>query len=123
MKYIVTVNGKKYEVEVERVKQKYAPIPRHNPVTPAPQAAPEETPKAEHPVSSGDTTVKSPMPGTVVEVKVNVGDAVTEGQTLLILEAMKMENEIVSPVNGTVKQVAVAEGTTVDTHDVLVVIG
>jgi len=83
--------------------------------------APAAAPKAA-PVSAGDNTVTSPMPGTILGVKVKEGDAVKAGQLVIILEAMKMENEIVAPADGVVASVAVKEGDTVETDATLVVL-
>ena len=88
------------------------------PAAPAPAPA---APKAA-PVSAGDNTVTSPMPGTILGVKVKEGDAVKAGQLVIILEAMKMENEIVAPADGVVASVAVKEGDTVETDATLVVL-
>lgn len=133
MKYIVTINGKKYEVEVEKVKKEYTPISRNRnedsamvPTAPkqSSQTATAKEPKSEKPKSqAGDNVVRSPMPGTIVDINVSVGQTVKEGETLLILEAMKMENEIVSPSSATVKEIAVTKGANVNTNDVLVVLG
>jgi len=123
MKYVVTINGKQYDVEVEKVSGGYKPMSmgaKAAPAAPAPAPAPA-APKAA-PVSAGDNTVTSPMPGTILGVKVKEGDAVKAGQLVIILEAMKMENEIVAPADGVVASVAVKEGDTVETDATLVVL-
>ncbi len=128
MKYVVTINGKQYDVEVEKVSGGYKPMSmgaKAAPAAPAPApAAPAPAPAAPKaaPVSAGDNTVTSPMPGTILGVKVKEGDAVKAGQLVIILEAMKMENEIVAPADGVVASVAVKEGDTVETDATLVVL-
>ena len=133
MNYIVTVNGEKYDVEVERVGGGSSPLSRRPmertarpreaaPVAqsaPVPQAA---TPApAAAPAAAGSAgAVVSPMPGTILEVKVKEGDAVSVGQVVVILEAMKMETEIVSEVAGSVSAIRVKKGDAVDTDAVLV---
>lgn len=127
MKYVVTINGKQYDVEVEKVSGGYKPMSMGAKAAPAPAPAPAApapapaAPKAA-PVSAGDNTVTSPMPGTILGVKVKEGDAVKAGQLVIILEAMKMENEIVAPADGVVASVAVKEGDTVETDATLVVL-
>ena len=132
MNYVVTVNGEKYEVEVERVGGGTSSLSRRppermsRPVQAAPAAQPVAAPKpaAPEPVApvaaGGAGTVVSPMPGTVLDVKVKEGDAVSVGQVVIILEAMKMETEIVSEVAGSVAAVRVKKGDAVDTDTVLV---
>ena len=115
-KYNVNVNGTAYEVTVEEVVGGAAPAP----VAAAPAAAPAPAPVAA-PAGAGEQ-VKSPMPGNILSVNVNVGDTVAEGQVLMILEAMKMENEIYAPCDGTVAQILTTKGATVNTGDALVVI-
>ena len=144
MKYIVTMNGKQYEVEVERqsafhmltreeiasgVSTPVTPVapviaPVAAPAPAAPKAAPAPAPKAAPAPApaaapAGGSSVTCPMPGTVLGVKVNVGDKVTAGQTMFVIEAMKMENEIVAPVDGTVASINVKTGDTVDTDQVM----
>ena len=125
-KYVVTLNGKNYEVEVENNTAKItnttaaaapaaAPAPKAAPA-PAPVAAPAPAPVAAAP--AGGANVTAPMPGTVLNVVAPVGTAVKAGDVILILEAMKMENDIVAPCDGTVASVA-AKGTSVNTDDVL----
>ena len=115
-KFIVNVNGNSYEVEVEEVGGAAAPTVAPAPVAAAPVAAPA-APKAQAPV--GGTAVKAPMPGNVLDIKVSNGQAVKEGDVVVILEAMKMENEIYAPCDGTVTVVA-SKGATVNTGDVLI---
>lgn len=138
MKYQVKVDGKVFEVEVEKVGGGYAsltpgsltaaPAAPAAPVAPAPQAAaPAPAPAAPAapapapvaaPAAGGAGDVVAPMPGTVLKVNVNNGDTVASGDVILILEAMKMENEIVAPCAGTVT-LNVKAGETVDTDAVL----
>lgn len=134
MKYIITLNNKKYEVNVTETEAaiesvtEIAPViataPAAAPVT-APVAAPVAAP-ASAKISGANTVdgekVTSPMPGTILDVKVSVGQSVSAGDIMFILEAMKMESEIVAPVNGAVKQILVSKGSTVETDEVLAVI-
>ena len=119
----VTVNGKLYEVETDA--KKAAPVaakPAAQPAKPAAPAAPKaEAPKAA-PVAGG-AQIKSPLPGSVIKVLVSEGQAVKKGDTLLILESMKMENAIMAEQDGTVKQIAVTPGQNVMQDDLLVVLG
>lgn len=132
-KYIITVNGTKYEVVVEDANpnEVYAPKAAPAPVaTPAPAAAPAAAPApvaapapaAPAPAAGGEK-VTSPLPGTVLKVVAKAGQAVKSGDVLCVIEAMKMENDIVSPVDGTVASVSVSEGATVNSGDLLYVIG
>ena len=116
-KFIVNVNGNTYEVEVEEVGAA-ASAPAAAPVAPV-KAAPAAAPKAPAAAPAGGTPVKAPMPGNVLDIKVSNGQAVKKGDVLVILEAMKMENEISAPPDGTVTVVA-SKGATVNTGDVLV---
>ena len=136
MKYVVTLNGKNYEVEVtetDAIVTGITEVPvmvAAAPVAAAPVATPAEAPKAEEaPVQSAPaaptangTQVKAPMPGSILAVKASVGQSVKAGDVLVVLEAMKMENDITAPCDGTVKEIVVTKGTTVNTDDVLVVI-
>lgn len=122
-KYNVTVNGTAYEITLEVVDAadvKAAPAPV---AAPAPAAAPAPV-AASAPVAApaGGETVNSPMPGTILSVNVQNGAAVKKGDVLMILEAMKMENEIMSPCDGTVASVNVNAGQSVETGAVLCVI-
>ena len=131
MKYKVTLNSKVYEVEVEEGTamlvdeyEAYVPAPAPAPVAaaPGPAAAPAPAPApAAAPQAAGEV-VASPLPGTVLQVKVSAGEAVKAGQLLLIIEAMKMENEVLAPRDGTVAQIVAAKGATVNTGDALVVL-
>ncbi len=114
-KFLVNVNGTPFEVAVEEITGAAAPV-----AVPAPVVAPA-APVAAAP--AGGETVSAPMPGTILDVKAKAGDAVKSGQVLLILEAMKMENEIMAPRDGVVKAMNVAKGATVNTGDVLCVLG
>ncbi|MDL2217259.1 biotin/lipoyl-binding protein [Christensenellaceae bacterium OttesenSCG-928-M15] len=114
-KFMVNVNGANYEVMVEEITGAAAAAPM---AAPAPVAV---APAA--PVAAGGETIAAPMPGTILAVNVQVGQAVKKGQVAMILEAMKMENEIMVPADGTVKSVNVVKGATVNSGDVLLVIG
>ena len=126
MKYIATLNGKRYEVEIERIND-FTPVPRGAAAEAIPAAAPIAAPvapaPAAAPAAAGAANVTAPMPGTVLDVKVSVGQAVQAGETVVVLEAMKMENEIPAPVAGTVTGILVQKGATVDTDAVLVILG
>lgn len=127
MKYIVTLNGKNYEVEVERgqatvLKVEQAPAAPVAAPAPAP-AAPAPAPAAAQPAPQvtnvAGEPIKAPMPGTILSIKVTPGAAVKKGDVVVILEAMKMENEIFAPRDGTVAQVVTTQGASVNTGDVL----
>ncbi len=131
MKYIVSINDKNYEVEVERgearvVKTTHAvqfePVPSPASITEA-VAAPMQTSAVpvQNFVGNGEP-LKAPMPGTILAVRVNSGSNVKRGEVLLILEAMKMENEIVAPRDGVVTQILAGKGASVSTGDILAVI-
>ncbi len=130
MKYIVTLNGMDYEVEVDELKEAIvtntaptaAPVTA-TPVAPATPAAAPAAPAAPAAVSGSGTPVKSPMPGTILSVNVSEGKTVAEGDVLFILEAMKMENEIVAPTGGTVNKIVISKGSSVATDEVLAFIG
>ncbi len=122
-KFIVNVNGNSYEVEVEEVGAAPSPVVASAPVA-APaaapvSAAPAQTPAPKAAAPSGGTPVNAPMPGTIVDIKVSSGASVKKGDLLLIMEAMKMENEIFSPADGTVT-VVTSKGASVNSGDVLV---
>ena len=118
----VTVNGKTYQVETEKP---VAPAPKPAAPKAAPVAAPAPAaePKAAAPVAADGVKVKSPLPGSVIKVVVAEGQAVKKGDTLLVLESMKMENPIMAEQDGTVKQIVVAAGQNVMQDDVLLVLG
>ena len=132
MKYKVTLNKRTYEVEVEAGEamlideyEAYAPAPAAAPaavvpVAAAPAAAPAPAPAAAS-LAAGEV-VKSPMPGNILKINVSQGQAVKEGDVLIVLEAMKMEIEIVAPKAGSVAQIAVSKGQVVETGSPLVVI-
>ena len=119
--YRITVNGTSYDVSVEELAGGVAPVAA--PVAAAPVAAPAPAPAAPAPAAksagAGSIKVASPMPGKILDVKAKVGDAVKKGQVILILEAMKMENEVVAPEDGTVASIDVASGATVEAGDTL----
>ena len=132
MKYKVTRNGRTYEVDVEAGKAML--LDEYEAIAPAPAAAapvaaaapaaaaPAAAPAAPAVTGAGDP-VNAPMPGNILKVNVKAGDKVKSGTVLVVLEAMKMENEIMAPKDGTVTQVLVSKGSTVDTGAPLVVIG
>ncbi len=134
MKYKVTLNNRTYEVEVEQGEamlvdeyEAYAPAPAAAPAAAAPVAAAPVAAPAPAPAPAGASlvageVVKSPMPGNILKINVALGQKVKEGDVLIVLEAMKMENEIVAPKGGSVAQIAVSKGQVVETGSPLIVI-
>lgn len=145
MKYVATINGKKYEVEVEKleayksldrngvaapaapvlpasapVQRPAAPAPAPVSAAPAPAPAPAAAPAPKAAAPAGATTVEAPMPGKILNIKVSEGQAVKFGEVVVIMEAMKMETEIVAPADGTVSKILVKAGDSVDTGAALV---
>ena len=130
----VVVNGSEYKVGIEElaeeartpsVQTKATAPATPEPVVSKPQSAPPAQQKQTPPTpNTGDIdgTVIAPMPGTVISIAVTDGDTVSKGQTLLILEAMKMENEIMASCDGTVQEVKISQGTSVNAGDILVVV-
>ena len=132
MKYKVTLKGKTYEVEVDQGEamildeyEAYAPAPAAAPAAAAaPATAPAAAPAAPAaPVAVAGEQVVSPMPGTMVKINVSAGKAVKSGEVLAVLEAMKMENEIMAPHDATVVQVLTDVGAKVDTGTPIIVLG
>lgn len=135
-KFNVTVNGKAYAVEVEEVGgityqpvQQEAPIQQaavtaHTQSAPEPEKTTNPSPKPKSPSEpvSGET-ISAPMPGTILDARVTEGQSIKSGDILFILEAMKMENEIVSPKDGVVNGIYTSKGATVSTGDALITIG
>lgn len=129
MKYKVTLNGKKYEVEVEKgeavLLKEYeaaapaAPVAAPVATAPAAPAAPAAAPAAASVQLGAGTAVNAPLPGTVLQIKASVGQAVKAGETVMIIEAMKMENEIVAPKDGKITSVVVQKGAAVNAGDPL----
>ena len=120
--YNISVNGVAYSVSVEETAAGAAPVAPA--AAPAPKAAPAPAAAAAPaapaaPASAGAVEVKAPMPGNILDVRVSAGQAVKKGDVLLILEAMKMENEILAARDGVVASVAVAKGATVNSGDVM----
>ena len=132
MKYVVTLNGKKYDVEVNESEAVITSVSNAAPaaapvahVAAAPAPAASTAPSAPAAVvgtAVSGTQITSPMPGTILKLNVAEGQAVKAGDVVLILEAMKMENEIVAPCDGTIKQRLVSKGSTVDTDQILAVL-
>ena len=138
-KFLIRVNGVQYDVEVDEIRDGayvQAPVVTYAPVsTPAPvaapvqpqapaaapvaPAAPAQEKKAVASGSIGSLKISAPMPGTILKVVANPGDKVKKGQVLVILEAMKMENEIVAPSEGVVASINVTAGTSVNAGDLL----
>ena len=133
--YRITINGEAFDVNVEEVHPGgmpggSIPVPPPAPVpvavvTPAPVPAPATAPAPKPvpvaaPVAAGGQAIQAPMPGKVLGLKVSVGDSVSSGTVLAILEAMKMENDIVAPADGTIASINVSVGDSVNTGDVLI---
>lgn len=120
--YRITVNGTAYDVAVEELGASAAPVAAPTPVAAAPvapaaPAAPVQAPAAGG--AEGSVKVAAPMPGKILAIKANPGQAVKRGDTIIILEAMKMENEITAPEDGTIASVNVAVGDSVESGDTL----
>lgn len=137
MKYMCKLNGKEYEIEIERIDD-FTPLTKVQTVSDAPvevsvskPAAPAPEPKKEtvkesapEPATSSaqGEQVKSPMPGTILDINVQAGQSVNAGDVIVVMEAMKMENEIVASVSGKIAEICVKKGDAVDTDAVLAVI-
>ena len=120
-KFNITVNGKTYEVDVEEVGGVQAPVaPAPAPAAAAPAAKPAAPAAPKSAPVAGAKQVTAPMPGTIVSVKVNVGDTVKADTLVAVLEAMKMENEIFAGVEGTVAGISASAGDSVNSGDVIV---
>lgn len=121
-RFNITVNGKAYDVAVEELDASSAPAA---PAAAAPAAAPAPAPAAPAaaPAAGAGEKVTAPMPGTILDVKVAVGDSVTKGQVIMILEAMKMENDIVASCDGKITSVLTSKGSSVNSGDALATIG
>lgn len=119
--YRITVNGTSYDVSVEELSGGAAPVAAPVAAAPVAAPAPAAAPAAPAPAVGGAGSVKvsSPMPGKILAVKANVGDSVKKGQVILILEAMKMENEVVAPEDGTIASIDVTVGASVESGDTL----
>ena len=114
--YRITVNGTAYDVAVEELGAGAAPAAT---TAPAPVAAPAPAAPAAPATAAGSIEVAAPMPGKILNVKASVGTAVKKGDVILILEAMKMENDVVAPEDGTVASINVSAGDAVEAGDVL----
>jgi len=115
MKYIVTINGKKFEVEVERVSN-------GNGQTDISAASKKVSSEEITKVVTGGIKISAPMPGKILSVNIQEGQKVKKGDVLFILEAMKMENEIMAPEDGTVEKVLVSKGVQVASGDILAIL-
>ena len=113
-RFRVNVNGNEYDITVEEIDASAAKA------APAPKAAPKAAPSA---AAAGGEAVKSPMPGTILKINVTNGASVKKGDVLMILEAMKMENEIMCPCDGKITSLTVAQGASVESGAVLCTIG
>lgn len=121
-RYNITVNGTPYDVVVEEA-DATGVLPSAPAVAPTPAASAPKPAAAPAPtVVTGGTNVEAPMPGVILDVKVNVGDTVSEGQALFVLEAMKMENDVNAPCSGTIASISVSKQANVETGTVLAVI-
>lgn len=126
-KYLITVNGNQYEVEVDEIGSDDAVVQRPVERKPEPKVVeqkqePKAKPVEKKEVPQGAETIDAPMPGTILSINVNEGDSVSAGQVLLILEAMKMENEIVAPRDGKITSILTTKGASVDGGESLLTI-
>ena len=117
-KYNITVNGTRYEVIVEEAGSDNSAPVYSAPVAPVATAAPAPK-KVAAPASAGSNSVTAPMPGTILDVKVSVGQSVKKGDVIFVLEAMKMENDIPAPCDGVIASVNVQKGATVAANDII----
>lgn len=127
MKYEITLNGRIYEIEVELSSPMgMAEFAAYQPAPPVAETAPAPCLSSAAPaapvIAENGEVIDAPMPGTILKVNVNTGDTIKAGDVLVILEAMKMENEIMAPRDGKVTHVAVSKGSTVDTGAILLVL-
>lgn len=120
-RFNITVNGKAYDVAVEELDASSAPVAPAAASAAAPAPAPAAPAAA--PAAGAGEKVTAPMPGTILDVKVAVGDSVTKGQVIMILEAMKMENDIVASCDGKITSVLTSKGSSVNSGDALATIG
>ncbi|MDD4583574.1 MAG: biotin/lipoyl-binding protein [Eubacteriales bacterium] len=124
-KYKITVNGKTYEVEVEEIGGQTPPTQTTTttpaaPEIPQPKPQPKPQPQPKNPgTAAGKQKITSPMPGTIISIKTKPGDKVQKGNIIMILEAMKMENEIIAPEDGVITSIDTSEGASVNTGDIL----
>ena len=117
-KFFVKVNGVGYDVEIEEVAGNGVQMPAQQ--TPAPAPAVAQKPVQAAPAPAAGEAVKAPLPGTVLDIRVSAGQSVKSGDIMLVLEAMKMENEILAPRDGVVAGVSAVKGASVNTGDILV---
>ncbi len=118
-KYRITVNGNEYDVEVEELVEGAVSTPNAATSTPKPVSKPVQKKESPSTGNAGTTKISSPMPGKILQVKASAGTAIKKGQVILILEAMKMENEIVAPEDGTIASINVTVGQTVEAGELL----
>lgn len=119
-RFNITVNGNAYDVAVEEITDSSAPVAAAAPVQTKKVAAPAAAPAKK--AAGAGTKVSAPMPGTILEIKVKEGDSVKKGQPVMVLEAMKMENDIVAPCDGKITSIVVNKGDTVESADTLATI-
>ena len=118
-RYTITVNGTAYDVVVEEADASGVVMAPVAPVQAAPVAAPAAPKAAAKPAAAGATSVTAPMPGTILDVKVSVGQSVKKGDVICVLEAMKMENDIPAPADGVIASINVQKGASVAANDIL----
>ncbi len=119
-RFNITVNGNAYDVAVEEITDGSAPVAAAAPVQAKKAAAPAAAPAKK--AAGAGTKVSAPMPGTILDIKVKEGDSVKKGQPVMVLEAMKMENDIVAPCDGKITSIVVNKGDTVESADTLATI-
>ncbi|GAB6154431.1 biotin/lipoyl-binding protein [Desulfosporosinus burensis] len=124
MKYNVTINGKRFEVEVEKIveSKNHAKWTARNVVEASVKTSERSRDASSSEVSSAEETIKAPMPGTILSIEVNEGQIVKKGEVLFILEAMKMENEIMAPRDAVVSKLMVSKNTQVKMGDILILL-